>query len=165
MNYYILKQDDSSSNIIEPRVDQEEVWTSDKNVIFCFIENLNESSIFLEFYSRNVFLLSKAGYYIARDYQIGQSFKPYILGNFDTRRQVMYYCLKPCRIECLDDKTEFYSTGQLKKLVLNRELIGANKIFSTYGILENYLIVDFEILEKLLCAGIYPIQYQKVDCV
>lgn len=165
MKYYILQQPNATPFAVLPTVPQKEFWDNDYDVMTCQTLKDCRNLSFLPFYSRPAWLLSKEMYNIAHHYQLGQVFKPCLMGQKGTKHQRIYYAMQPLELDCLDETTEYASTRILKKMVLNTKKIGVNKLFHPRGILEPFLVADMEMLEKFLCAGIYPIAYEEVECV
>lgn len=109
-------------------------------------------------------MISEKMYDLFQLYQIGSRAKLVALD--DPRGNALfYYIYQPPIISCLSEQTEFYPDGTLKKLRLDQHKIGQNKIFQPAWILENFLIVDSEILELLLIEAIYPFCYEELPIV
>lgn len=165
MNYFVIKQPENAMFIIAPNISQKEFWSTTNEIVFCLTENKCDRLMFLPLYTYPAWLLSESAYLIISRYQINQKFKPCILGEKGTHNQDMYYAFQSYELDCLHESSQFFPDKTIKKMILNTTKIGNHKIFQPQGILERYLVVDLEILEKLLCAGIYPIEWEKVDCV
>lgn len=162
MSYYILKSCTTPSNTIKPIYTTADIWSNIKEIKF---DLKKQSGFYLPFYHMNAWLFSAEAYHIIKNYQFGQQFKPYILGEYLPDKQKIYYCLKPFELDCLHNTTKKDSSNRLIHLVLDQTKIGHHKIFHPTNILEPYLIVEIEILEKLLCAGIYPFEWEEVVCI
>ena len=168
MDYYLLKQYDKMSDLIIPSISATKVktiWENKEISDFVFTNQNSKATNYLPFYNKPTWLVSQDTQNILDKYQIEQEFKTCLLGQVGTLIQEIFFCMKPYFLDCLDITTEFYHTGTLKHIVLNKSKIKYNKVFAIANILENYLVVDYEILEKLLCAGVYPIIYEKLECV
>lgn len=168
MSYYLLKQCNQISDIILPGKGAGKVWEEDSSTVLHLSTNRKDQKRLLPFYSptfsRPVWFISRDAYVLLKKYQIGQTFRPCVLGNAMTMQQHIYYAFAPFELDCLSSSTLFSSSGEVKKLVLQEDKIGCHKVFTIAGILENLLVVDFEMLEKLLCAGVYPIEYSELAC-
>lgn len=165
IDYFKITQITKKNGIVFPNISQKQYWENKYDILCCFTTESCENLQFLPFYSHPAWLLSEDMFAIAYEYQIGQTFKSCLFGEKSTKFQRIFYAFRPFQLECLHETTEKLPDGRLKNLVLDRQLIGPNKIFQPMNLLESYLIIDLEILEKLLSSGIYPIDWEPVACV
>ena len=164
MECYILKQDDHVSNY--PRIkDTKQIRNvfGDVTPMYCETKEYSSSLGYIElpFIDKPCFIVSDEIKKIFSSYQEGGQFRTVMFSGKDGY-SVLYHFYQPVLIDCLSDVTVFYSKKTVKELVLDGSKIGANKVFQVAGLSEKYLIVDLEILEIMLCNGIYPIVFQKV---
>ena len=61
----------------------------------------------------------------------------------------LYWLILPDKISCLSKNSEFYKNGTLKTLKIDREKAGYYKVFKVNGILEDYIIVDEDVVNAL----------------
>lgn len=162
MRYYLLKQYQNVDNPIKlPRGKEIEEIVRKPEISYWLPVDASENTMWLPLYTYPTWIIDEYMHDIIENYQVLQKFIPVALGSSCPKT---YYLYKPYVCECLHEETEFWSKGgPLKRLVLDRKKIGFHKIFQIAGILENYLVADFEIVEKLLCAGVYPFEYEEVE--
>lgn len=87
-----------------------------------------------------------------------------ILSDPVLRTQEIYWLFALERLECLGDGTEFYPDSTLKKLVLNRSLIGEHSVFRIHGIREKQIIIRFDVAESILRRPVVGIKLERVNC-
>ena len=117
--------------------------------------------IALPFMEHPAFIISKELKSLFDAYQEHSLFFPFFTKDIEGEG-LPYYVFRPFILDCLSEETAFLPNKGVKKLVLNREKIGFNKVFQVGGLLGRYLIVDLEILELMLYNGIYPFVYTSV---
>lgn len=163
MQYYLMKQYRNESSPVKWPLKNEidRIISVDTGVSYVGVD-ADKDTTWLPYYEKPVFIISEGVRNIFDKYQLFQKVTPIAIGQRNCFPLYIYY---PYILDCLHDETEFWmERGPLKRLVLDREKIGYHKVFQIAGILENYLVADMEIVEKLLCAGVYPFEYEEVEC-
>ncbi len=165
MNYYLLKRKSKGFKTISLPSINPQYWESENNINLEFSAEAALSNQYSPIYIGNPTLINKAAFEIIQKYQVDQFFKYCILIEKTTEIQKTYFWFQPFKIDCLHEKTKRHPDQTIKHLVLDKNKIGHHKIFRPENTLEPYLIIDLEILEKLLCAGVYPIEWEQVECI
>lgn len=165
MNYFQIKQDPRSLNPILPQVpDSVDIWKSDKPAFFQVkdLEGATELD-FLPFIEKPIYVISDPMKNVLDMYQSKMLFKPCAIGSIKQRRIEIYWLMQPRIIDCLDASSVFHPDGTMKEMVLNRDKIGFNKVFQVDYVRGRYLIVDTEVLERLLREGVHALQWIPVE--
>lgn len=167
MNYFLIRQDNRTSNAIIPQIsDTENIWKSDKPLFIRTTARDPKSPLdFLPYLEKPLLMVSDSVKNIFEIYQSRMLFKPCAVGSIEQKRVEVYWLFQPRIINCLDDSTSYYPDHSLKELVLNKTKVGFNKIFKVDGLRGDFLIVDTEVLERLYREGIHafnikPVKYE-----
>lgn len=161
MNYFQIKQDQRSLNPIIPQVpDPADIWKSDKPAFFRVKDQEVSADLdFLPFIERPIYIISDSMKHVLDMYQSKMLFKPCAIGSIRQRRIEVYWLMQPRILDCLDASSVFHPDGTMKEMVLSRNKIGFNKVFQVDHVRGQYLIVDTEVLERLLREGVHALQW------
>lgn len=77
----------------------------------------------------------------------------------------MYWCPVVEKIDCLDDKSEFYPNGTMKKLVVRFQTVEEHHVFQVQGVLEPITIVSLPVAESMLKRSMFGFQLEPVILV
>lgn len=163
VKYYVLKQDYTIS--VFPRLASipsiDEIW-SDSSAMYCKATLYKDKIGFcpLPLMTTPCFMISPDMKRIFEAYQIGAKSRLFAIE--EPNGMLFYYFYQPPILDCVHESSQYNPDGSVKQLVLDLEKIGPHKIFQPAWLLENYLIVDMEILELLLCDGIYPFLFEEM---
>lgn len=164
MKYYLLRQDYKIGchPKILGKVDVEKLWERNGAVYLPVAPYKDKRSFFaLPFMDKPFFMISEELEELFSAYQAGGRSKAVALDDPEGRA-LFYYFYQPPIFDCLAAQAEYYPDHTIKKLILDRTKIDVNKIFQIAWLLEDYLIVDEEVLELMLCASIYPFLFEEV---
>jgi len=165
MKYYMIKRKSTGLETITPPPINANYWGTRENKRIEVKTKKSLSGQYLPIYIGKQILINVDAYNVIRKYQMGQQFMYCAFLEQTTGIQRIYLWFNPFKLDCLHETTQRHPDRTIKKMVLDREKIGFHKVFLPEDIFEPYLIVDLEILEKLLCAGVYPIEWEEVECV
>jgi hypothetical protein len=164
MEYYRITQKDDWWNVIKPQVPPvSEIWASSEPF---FLPGVSKESddyqVFLPFYNGDVFLISDPVKYIWKKFQKGGRYRPCAFGSEKQRRILPYCFMIPRILDGIHSDTEYYKNGDIKELVLNKKIIGANRVFGISSLRRIRLIVSSDVLEEMLRENITGFNWSKV---
>ena len=119
----------------------------------------------LSFYEKPYYIVKNEMMEIINSYQSGCQSVPIVFGRKNMDKVKLFHFYQPLEIDCLHETTEFYPSLTLKKLILGREKIGFNKVFTIAGILERYMIIDLEIAELFFSSKMNDFILEEVESV
>lgn len=163
MKYYILRQDHRIS--VYPKIQQsvaQRVWEG-TSAMYC--ETVYQSQFgycALPLMTRPCFIISSELKRIFEFYQIGSKSRLVAINKPDGG-VLFYYFYQPPILDCVSENTQYHPDGTVKQLKLSGNKIGPHKVFQPAWLLENYLIVDMEILELMLAESIYPFLFEELE--
>ena len=176
MRYFQLKQDRRVPNVatIDAKLDMKKIWETEEGLFFPYKKNNldmgREDVIFLPLVEFPVSVTEKAFFILEETkkvfetYQTDTEYRQFGLGNLQKRDLKVYHFMKPLKIECLSEKTEFKPNNEVEKLVLDRSKIGSHRVFQVSDLRANYLIVSLEVVEVLLSKQINEFEIIEVEC-
>lgn len=165
MKFFLLRQDDRVINFasLPVQVDRKKVFLGKKPLYFDYkVPKPQEYIHFLPFIERPVFMVLEKAKKIFDTYQSQIEYRDFGLGNLKIQSLKVYYFMRPPEIECLSSKTEFHKNGDVKKIVLDLNKVGYNKVFRIQEIRENYLVASLEVVETLLYKRVKYYVHQRV---
>lgn len=156
MNYYLINQDNRASQAVLPVLNnQKDLWKSDKPIFIPGrVKNVGEYSYFLPFLEAPVLMVSDDLKKILELYQNKTAYRPCALGIVETRKMQVYWFMQPKIITCLKSDIQDHVIYSAEDIILDTEMIGANKVFQLDTVVGTYFIIDQEVLEHMLRAGI-----------
>lgn len=96
------------------------------------------------------------------DYMV---FPSIVITNSKEERMLKYYHLLPERLDVFSEQTEFYPNGSVKRLVLDKDKIGENKVFMLPDLRFSHPFVSLEVVESLLRRKVTGILFEEVEVV
>lgn len=90
-------------------------------------------------------------------------FKCVILNHIKFRSQKIYWLILTPALECLDQTTEFYPNGWEKRVVIDRDKAGKNRIFQIQGIMSRKLAVHVDLEESILRREFEGITFEQIE--
>lgn len=156
-DYYILKSDQRLSNAIEIKgannavnidyIKTNQLQFIDSNPVMFHIE---DNGLHPDFIETPLPLISNEFWIVFEELKLKNIFfKPVCLADIEKMTALIYWLIIPDKIDCLSNATEFNRDGSLKTLVINKEKVGFYKIFKVNGILEDFIIVDGDIVDAI----------------
>ena len=100
---------------------------------------------------------------IFSSYDQGIQWNCAILSDRANKEQRVYWLCTLKKIDCLDERTEFYPDLSLKKQVLDKNKIDGKTIFQVSGIRERRIIADLNVTESILKRSFTGIHVEKVE--
>lgn len=164
MEYYRITQKKNIRNIILPKFPSStEIWhrTEPMFVPGKAAETEGELS-FLPLYEGNAFLICGPMQAVWKMYQKGGRYRPCAFGSVEQRKVLPYCFTVPRILECIHPDTVYYKNDTIKELVLDRESIGAHKVFGIRTLHSIRLILSGDVLEELLRKNITCFQWEEV---
>lgn len=113
----------------------------------------NSRKDYVDFTDRPVILVSDRFKEVLEIYCEQTVYFPVVLFEIKRDVQKLYWYLKPPKVDCLSEQTEFHKNGTLKRLVIKPDLAAGHRVFQIDRILENYMVIDLMVLESLLRRG------------
>lgn len=156
MKYYGINQDSRTSQAVLPVLsNSKEIWKSDKPVFVPGrVKDINQYSYFLPFVETPVLMVSDSLKKILEIYQNKTAYRPCALGLTKIRKIQVYWFIKPKIINCLKADIQNEIMYSAEDIILDKGKIGSNKVFQLDTISGTYFIIDQEVLEHMLRAGI-----------
>lgn len=154
MSYFLIKQYSSTHNAIDVNVsflERKRIWNEEKP-LFVPIENGKEK-IYLPFMDCGVCVISEKVKKIFETYQNGIVTRPIVLANMQSKTTEIFYCIKTKELDCLGGNT-VYGNGTVEEICLDTKKIGYEKVFQIKNIPYRHIVVDLEVLEKLMRENI-----------
>lgn len=99
---------------------------------------------------------------IFSSYEQGLQWNCAILSDRANKEQRVYWFCTLEKIDCLDERAEFYPDHSLKRLVLDKNKIDGKTIFQVSGIREQRIIADINVTESILKRPFTGIHVEKV---
>lgn len=156
-DYYILKSDKRISDAIQIKgtnkvINIDYVKTNrlqfiEPDPVMFYIE---DKGIYPDFIEEPLPLISNRFWTVLNEMKVKSIFfKPVCLTDVNKMTSHLYWLIVPDKINCLSKNSEFYKNGTLKTLKIDREKAGYYKVFKVNGILEDYIIVDEDVVNAL----------------
>ena len=164
MEYYRITQKKNIRNVILPRFPSPtEIWSKAEPLFVPGTANEQEEELsFLPLYEGNAFLICGSMQAVWQTYQKGGRYRPCAFGSVEQRRVLPYYFAVPRILECIHQDTVYYKNDTIKELILDRESIGAHKVFGIRTLHSIRLILSEDVLEELLRKNITCFQWEEV---
>lgn len=159
MNYYLINQDRRASQVVLPVLNnQQDLWNSDKPIFIPGrVKDVNLYSYFLPFIETPVLMISDPLKKILELYQNKTAYRPCALGIIEVKKLQVYWFMQPKIIKCLKSDIQDNVIYSAEDIILDTQKIGANKVFQLDTVVGTYFIIDQEVLEHMLRAGITEI--------
>ncbi len=154
MDYFLIKQYEESKYNAEIKFDflkRKEIWKEEEPLFFS--QNNTEEKIYLPFMDCGICVVSKEVKKILYAYQKGIQSRPIIIADNNMKKSDIFYAIKVREIDCLGNST-IYKNKEIQKIYLDSNKIGYEKVFQIKGITDRHIIVDLEVMEKLLRENI-----------
>lgn len=164
MEYYRLMQKKNIRNVIWPQFPSAtEIWRKTEPLFVPgSAEDPKEELSFLPFYEGIAFLICGSMQTVWQKYQKGGRYRPCAFGSIE-QRKVFPYCFVTPRIrECIHPDTLYHKNGAIKELVLDRENIGAHKVFGIRTLHSIRLILSEDVLEEIMRKNMTCFQWEEV---
>lgn len=168
--YFIMEEDkriqnrirfkDIESNVAYEFEDNELSQIQDISVLFM---KGNCDSVYPDVIETPVFLVSDRLKVLLEPYDSDVFYRRVALNQVEERKQKMYWLLLTEKIECLDEKTEYYPNGWNKRIVLNRKRIGTRRIFKVKGIMTPKILVHVDVAESIMRRDFDGISFHPVE--
>jgi hypothetical protein len=167
MEYYRITQIDNWENVIRPEIlSISEIWEKSEAIFLPGISDTSDELLtFLPFYESNVFLISEPVKLIWERYQKGGRYRPCAFGSVKQRRILPYSFMMPRILEGIHSDTRYYPNGDIKELYLDREVIGAHRVFGIRSIRHIWLIVSADVLEEMMRENLTGYHWTEVNVV
>lgn len=148
MDYFRLQQLPTKGNYLCPKFDYDnkKFWQSNQPIL-CHYQIEDQNLPTLPIYDQPTLLVSTHIQKILQDFQSNIGYRPLYYGH---EHSCKGFIMRLPKLDCLHETTMFHKNGWLKTPILDPSKIGANKAFSIAGIVEEYFIVDLEIIEHIL---------------
>jgi len=171
MEYFVMRQDPRLTNMVEPQgllnqIDKyayknDERQYFDKSAAFCYIKEkpCNDYGDYLE---KPLPLVSDKLKMLLEEREKCNFFKTVALYDSKRMHQEVYSLLMPLKFSCLSTQTEFNKDGSVKKLVLEQSKLGCCKVFRVSGIVEELVIINLDLVEKILHQGFFGLKFEPV---
>lgn len=164
MEYHRITQKRNVRDILRPGFPSAtQIW-SGENPIFIpgTVEKAGEEPVFLPFYEGTSFLVSAPVKDIWQEYQRGGRYRPCALGSIEHKTVFPYSFVMPRMLDCLHPDTLYYKNGTIQKPVLDREVIGQNKVFGI-GIMHSVMLfISDDVLEEMMRKDITGFNWETV---
>ena len=157
MDYFLITEDNRIINRIEPMGITKAVFkevSSEEDEPMLFHLKEKSQNDYVDFIDRPVPLVTDRCKEVLKMYSKQTIFAPVIL--YETKRdtQELYWYVKPPKIACLSEQTEFNKNGTVKRLVINPGQVAGHRVFQIDQVMENFIVVDLIVLESLLRRGL-----------
>ena len=164
MEYYRIRQRKNIGNTIRPTfLSQTEIWSSDKPIFVRGVADRVEEKInFLPLYETGAFLISSELRILWEHYQTGGRYRSCVFGSVEQKQIRAYGFMMPRILECVHSDTTYRRNGEIESLCMDREKVGANKIFGIRDKLHIQLIISGDVLEEMLRNKITAFQWEEV---
>lgn len=116
-----------------------------------------------DFIKSPVYMVSEMAKGVVDMYEDDLIFKKIVLIHKEEERQLSYYHLLLKEIGALDEETEYYPNGMVKRMVLSREKIGDHKVFLLGDSKIRLPVVSLEVAESLLRRNAAGIIFQEIE--
>lgn len=156
MDYFIISQDNRIIDRFEPLNINKSMFAEvspEKDEPMQFFIKENSRKDYVDFTDRPVILVSDRFKEVLELYCESAVYSPVVLSEIKRDVQKLYWYLKPPKVDCLSEQTEFHKNGTLKRLVIKPDLAAGHRVFQIDRILENYMVIDLMALESLLRRG------------
>lgn len=161
--YFRVWQDKELRNQIKPLEMQNRKWESGTPVfIRGHVENPEKYIYFSPIIEDRILLISDAVKRIWEDYQTGWNYYPCALGIVEQRKVQVYWIVETDTADVFSDSTEYYKDGTLKNMILSEKKIEKQKLFSVCVQKKRYLIIEKDILERMLQEHICGFRFEKI---
>ncbi len=157
MEYFFVKVDKRLRHLPEIGFPREPVGAiktvsgttqTNGNLIVHVKANNGIKTEYSDYFVAPCFMIAEKFHTIFEKYQKNISFRRVML--IEKEEQKPYFLFVPPVIECEDKKDTIYETdGSIKSLVLDKEKVGTNRIFSVEG-MKKSLIVRLDVAESIL---------------
>lgn len=170
MNYYWLRQLTDVPNTLMPNYPSASaIWSGDAPILITgTVHNPKQYIYFLPFYESTVlskaFLVSSDVGDIWKEFQKIARSRSCAFGHIKTHDVKPYTLIMPRILEGLHSKTVYYADGNIKKICLSKDMVGANQVFTVRGEIQIYLIVSEAVLEEMLRRNQTVFHYEPVEC-
>lgn len=167
MKYYLIRQDKRIKNAVIPQINNlKGIWKSDAPFFQSVkVRNLNGYPYFLPLLEASVYIVSDKMKKVFEIYQNKMLYRPCALGLLETKSIKVYWLMQPRIIDCLEERIKDNILYSDQDIVLCRAKIGYNKLFQIDTKVGNYLVIDEEVLESLLRAGITAFEWNELQAV
>jgi hypothetical protein len=172
MNYFMISQKENIPNIVnlhiranspdEPQTEFSKAQKDQLNQVTAIPVSGDENAIYPAVFDRPVFIVSDELRRVIEFYDDTVLWKCVPLMDYKMERQETYWLPLIDKIDYLSDETEFYGDGSLKKLVLDKEKIGTQRIFRVNTIREKIVVVNLDIAESILRRSFAGVQLEAV---
>ena len=163
MDYFLIKQYEESKYNAEIKFDflkRKEIWREEEPLFFS--QNNTEEKIYLPFMDCGICVVSKEVKKILDAYQNGIKSRPIILADNNMKKSDIFYAVKIKEIDCLGNST-IYKNKTVQKIYLDSTKIGYEKVFQIKGISDRHIVVDLEVMEKLLRENIIAFYAERLE--
>lgn len=164
MEYYRITQKKSIRNVILPQFPSStEIWSRTEPLFISgTAEDPKGELSFLPLYEGNAFLIYSPMQAVWQKYQKGGRYRSCAFGSVEQRRVLPYCFAVPRMLECIHPDTLYHKNGTIKELVLDRESIGAHKVFGIRTLHSIRLILSEDVLEEILRKNMTCFQWEEV---
>ena len=131
MNYYWIKEHETSRNIIQPQLPgTSQIWAEKKPLLIKgSVVGVNENIRFLSFYQAvamsKAFLITTCLWNIWNEAQRVGRFRPCAFGYIPKRDIRPYMLIMPTILEALHEDTEYFKNGDIRRICLKNSKIGS----------------------------------------
>lgn len=154
MDYFLMKQYEEIKYNAEIKFDflkRKEIWREEEPLFFS--QNNTEEKIYLPFMDCGICVVSKEVKKIFDAYQKGIQSRPIIIADNNMKKSDIFYAVKVREIDCLGNST-IYKNKTVQKIYLDSTKVVYQKVFQIKGISDRHIVVDLEVMEKLLRENI-----------
>lgn len=165
MDYYRIMEPTDLHSVLRPHLPSNtQIW-SGKEPIFLpgSVQGRGREEIFLPFYESRVMLISSEIKSIWQSYQKGGRYRPCAFGSIGEGRIKPYSFMLPRVMEEVHPSTEYFPNGEIKKLVLDKERIGSQRVFGVCSLRHLRLIVAEDVLEEMLRKSITGFCWKRIE--
>lgn len=125
----------------------------------------DRDSIYPDVVDAPVFLVSDPLKKLLSAYDPEVLYRRVTLNQVKEKQHKKYWLLLTGKIDCLDERSEWYPNGWDKRIVLNRERIGRRRVFKADGILTPRVFVNLEVSESILRREFEGVALRPVETV
>lgn len=172
MDYFLLSQDNTIPNAVEPvgilkTLDRDMINKENAHImdgLAVQFEVKESSSVeYVDFIESPVPLVSDKLKEILSKYDKKVIFKPIFLADIKRSRQEVYWLMVPEDVECLSPKSEFNKNGTIKSIVIDEERVKYCRVFKIKGVLENLIVIRLDVAESILRRGFSGIRLTRLE--
>lgn len=164
MEYYRITQRKNLPNCIRPPyLSLTDIWSETAPVFVPGIADRPKEEItFLPFYETNVFFLSGPLRAIWERSQVGGRYRQCAFGSVEQRKVQPYCFMMPRILSAVHPDTRYRRNGEIEELCLDREIVGAHKVFGVKDQRKIFLIVSADVLEEMMRSGVTVLHWEEV---